>query len=470
METDLSRIAETVMVERGFISDFPADVQQQAAAIQGSPTPRSPFQDLRDKQWISIDNDDSRDLDQLTYAEGRHLFVAVADVDALVKKDSPIDRQAAANTTSVYTPTRVFPMLPLSLSTNFTSLNPDVDRAAIVVEMEIGEDGAYHPVNIFPAWVRNKAKLTYNAATQWMESKQFPPGTPKEQLLLQDSLAQAIKNYRYQKGTLNFTTVKLRPIIINAEPVGVKEEQQNRAQELIENCMIAANVSVTEFLTNRQLPTLRRIVRIPKRWDRIVTLAWERDYTLPETPDAAALSLFLEKERQRDPEGFPELSLTLIKLIGRGEYAAHYAGEKPIGHFDLALADYAHTTAPNRRFPDLVMQRLLKSVFYSTPLPYTRPELNPIATHCTEREDAATKVERRMLKSAAAAVLSKQLGRTFPALVTGASEKGIFVRLQDPPIEGKLVLGTQGLDVGDKITVRLIYTNTEKGYIDFEKL
>lgn len=470
---NLTEIARQAMLDRGLLPDFPPEVEKEATTLKEAPKPILPFQDLRDRPWISIDNDDSLDLDQLTYGEENRIYVAVADVDALVKPHMAIDNYASSNTTSVYTPTVTFPMLPTRLSNNLTSLNESADRAAIVVEMEIDASGQFVGRGIYPAWVRNRAKLTYNNVAAFIESKNrelLPSEAVVEQILLQDRLAQKMKENRYRQGALSFGTIEIQPTLQNGQVVGLLETVHTRANALIESCMIAANVCVTKALLEWQLPVLKRVVREPLHWDRIVFLAQEKGTKLPPKPDVKALRDFLQAQRKLDPQRFPDLSLSIIKLIGRGEYVVAVPGEASPGHFDLALLDYAHTTAPNRRFPDLIMQRLLKTKFYNRTLPYSVEALTAIAAKCTEQEDHATKVERRVRKSAAAMVLAPHIGQEYEAFVTGAGEKGTWVRLCTPPIEGRLDKGFQGLDVGDHIRVKLIHVDVEKGFIDFARV
>ena len=484
MTANLSEIAHHAMTELGFIPDFPKSVLNELTSIQDAakPRPSSLFRDQRERQWISIDNDDSKDLDQLTFAErtkegNDKLFVAIADVDALVKSHSEIDKQAGYNTTSVYTPTKIFPMLPPKLSTGLTSLNENSDRCAVVIEMDIGKEGQFTLSSLYPSLVRNHAKLAYNSVAAWLDQKTSLSATFDRfpgllsQLQLQDELAQRIKKFRYRQGTLTFGRAEIEPIIVNERPVELKETIHNRAHALIENCMIAANAVVTKYLLEQKLPVLKRIVEIPKRWDRIVALANTLGEKLPPHPDVKALRDFLQKQRSVSTQmQFSDLSLAIIKLIGKGEYVVAFPGKPSPGHFDLGLQDYAHTTAPNRRYPDLIMQRLLKSHFYGEAIPYNENELTTIAIHCTQKEDDAAKVERHTRKSAVAMLLSSQIGHEFEAMVTGASEKGTWVRLAAPPIEGKLVQGYKGLDVGDHLKVKLIHVDIPKGYIDFARI
>lgn len=454
---------------------IPQGALTELAKIDRAAPPKEGVQDKRDLLWVSIDNSDSRDLDQLTYADtlssGKsRIYIAVADVDALVKNGSALDLAARHNTTSVYTPGKVFPMLPPKLSNDLTSLNPDVERRAIVIEMEVDQTGRFELHSLYPALVRNKSKLVYETVAEWLENGKKLPGVSEEihqQLTLQDEIAQRIRAFREKEGALGFETVELQAVMIAKIAVHLEPRQVNRAHRLIENYMIAANVGATRFLKGNNLPVLQRVVRKPKRWPRIVVLAKSLGDHLPPKPDVRALRDFLVRQQEKHPHHFHDLSLSIIKLIGKGEYVVGMPGKKSIGHFDLALHDYAHTTAPNRRYPDLIMQRLLKSQLFQEPLPYKSRELIRLAQHCTEKEDDATKVERRMIKCAAAMVMKDQIGQRFPALVTGARRKGIWVRLYDPPIEGKVVKGCGALDVGDMIEVELLKVDIRKGFIDF---
>lgn len=478
---DLDEIAYEAASEHGFIPDFPPAVIHELTAISAPiiPRPTPSLRDTRDRLWISIDNDDTKDLDQLTFAEAlsddRYLIsVAIADVDGLVPQGFAIDTYAASNTTSIYTPTKIFPMLPLKLSTNFTSLNENADRSAIVVEMEISKEGQFDLRTIYPAWVRNHAKLAYNQTTEWLNKKSSSPrpNTPGllDQLGLQDKIARLIKQYRYREGALSFGLVEAEPVIVDGIAINLKTRVHNRAHVLIENFMIAANVVVTRYLIQHQIPTLRRIVKTPKRWDRIIALAKELGEQLPPEPDPKALQSFLLKQRQFNPVQFPDLSLSVIKLIGNGEYIVGIPGESVPGHFDLAVSEYSHATAPNRRFSDLIMQRLLKTCFYNNSIPYSNKDLTGIATRCTQMEDEANKVERHVRKSAVAMILSNRLGEQFSAIVTGAADKGTWVRLLDLPLEGKLIQGFQGLDIGDRLNVKLVHVDIPKGHIDFVRI
>ena len=476
----LTAIARRAMIERGLEPDFPAAAQQELAAIRGPAAPTNGVNDLRDRLWCSIDNDDSRDLDQLTVAEslagGRvRILVAVADVDALVRKESALDEHAAHNTTSVYTPTVIFPMLPQMLSTDLTSLNEDQDRLAVVADMVFGADGALVESNLYRAQVRNRAKLAYRSVAAWLDGEGAAPRriteTPglDENLRLQDRVAQQLVELRHRVGALSLETIQAKAVFDGDAVSDLELDRKNRAKQLIEDFMIAANGVTATYLEAKKFPSLRRVLRTPERWNRIAQLAAGFGDKLPDVPDAKALEAFLARRRKADPEKFPDVSLAVVKLIGRGEYALDLPGAEPPGHFGLAVKDYTHSTAPNRRFPDLITQRLLKAAMAGAPLPYPLPELAELAKHCTEREDDATKVERRVRKSAAALLLSGRIGESFDAIVTGASEKGTWVRLFRPPTEGRLERGFNGLDVGDRVRVKLLHTEVERGFIDFAR-
>jgi VacB/RNase II family 3'-5' exoribonuclease len=477
----LRAIAIDAMRARGLEPELPPDAVAQAEALLSAPVKaEEPVRDLRSLLWCSIDNDESRDLDQLSVAEGiangdTRILVAVADVDAAAPKGSPIDRHAAVNTTSVYTPAVIFPMLPEQLSTDLTSLNANEDRLAIVIELVLAPDGTLKTSNLYGARVRNHAKLTYNAVGAWLEQRgPLPPAAAAvagmdAQLTLQDRLAQALATRRLEHGALEFETIELQPTFDGDSVVGLEQQTANRAKALIENLMIAANGATARFLDARGLPSIRRVVKVPERWDRLVALAQESGDRLPPAPDSRALAAFLTRRRAADPAVFPDLSLSVIRLLGPGEYQVDMPGGDPPGHFGLAVKDYTHSTAPNRRYPDLLTQRLIKSTLAGHEAPYSVPELEELAAHCTQQEDAANKVERQVRKSAAALVVSSRVGQRFDAVVTGASPKGTFVRTAAPPIEGKLVRGEHGLDVGDRVAVRLVRADVDKGFIDFER-
>ena len=478
----LERIAYRVMKERGFLPDFSKIVLNELEKMQqvdwGT---ESPMKDLRQPLWASIDNDDSLDLDQLTVAETLSdktvkIFVAVADVDALVKKNSAIDEHARQNTTSVYTAGKTFPMLPEKLSTDLTSLNDHEDRPAMVVEMVIGGAGEMHSSDIYRALVRNHAKLAYSSVGTWLEGKgplpeavAVVPGLA-ENLRIQDRVAQQLKALRHEHGALDLQTLEARPVFAGEEIQDLRVDERNRAKEIIEDFMIAANGVNARFLRRKKVPSLRRMVRSPKRWGRIVEIAAQHNFELPVEPDSRALASFLVAQKAADPLRFPDLSLSVIKLLGPGEYAVESPEETVPGHFGLAVKDYTHSTAPNRRFPDLITQRILKAALAGSPLSYSREELAGLARHCTEKEDDANKVERLVAKSAAAMLLASRIGDQFDAICTGAADKGTWVRIFHPATEGRLVYGYEGVDVGSRLKVQLIHTDIEKGFIDFKKV
>jgi VacB/RNase II family 3'-5' exoribonuclease len=470
LSRQLERIARDAMINYGLEPDFPAAARAQLSTIEAPDT--DGLKDLRALSWSSIDNDDSRDLDQLEVCVENRVLIAIADVDALVPQDSPLDEHAALNTTSVYTPAIIFPMLPPELSTDLTSLNQDEDRAAMVIDMTIGDDGAVVRSDVHRALVRNKAQLTYNAIAAWLGGSGPAPAAFSrvpglaDQVRLQDAVAARLRDRREDEGALEFARSELRPVV---EGEGVKElrtETTNRAKSIIENFMVAANGVTARFLTERGFATIRRVVKSPERWSRIVELASQHEGSLPGAPDARALQQFLKARRDAEPDTFQDLSLAIIKLLGRGEYVAESAAE-PSGHFALATGTYSHSTAPNRRFPDVVIQRLIKAAIENRRTPYPLAELRRLAEHCTKQEDAANKVERLAAKAAAALWLTPQIGKTFNAVVTGAGPKGTWVRLVPTPVEGRLERGAEGLDVGDRVRVRLVHTDPRRGFIDF---
>jgi len=484
----LQSIAHRAMLERGLLPTFSdaasaelRGMQAPAASTTASSAEAPAIRDLTGLLWASIDNDDSRDLDQLTVAESLSegavtIRVAVADVDARVKDGSAIDAHARHNTTSVYTAARVFPMLPEPLSTDLTSLNPGEDRLAVVVEMVVGADGAVQRSDIYRARVRNRAKLAYNSVAAWLDGSAEPPPALAavqglaENLREQDRAAQRLKNLRHVHGALNLETVRARPVFADGHLRRLDIDQKNRATEIIEDFMIAANGVTARYLAAKNVPSIRRVVRTPRRWDRIIELALTHGTALPQNPDSVALDAFLVKARAADPARFPDLSLAVIKLLGAGEYMAERPGGVAPGHFGLAVKDYTHSTAPNRRYPDLITQRLLKAAIAGRETPYSYDELEALATHVTEKEDAANKVERQVGKSAAAMLLESRIGEQFSALVTGASDKGTWARLLTVPVEGRVVRGFEGVDVGDEIRVQLTSVNVERGFIDFKRV
>ena len=477
----LQRIARRAMAERGLLSDFSPEAQAQLAQMgAGSPAPDGQLRDLRQLPWASIDNDDSRDLDQLTVAQeapggGTKILVAIADVDALVRRDTAIDVHAHHNTTSIYTAAEIFPMLPERLSTDLTSLNDHADRSAIVVEMVIAADGTLGSSSVYRALVRNQAKLAYNSVAAWLDGT-GPEPEPigrvpglADNLRTQDLVAQVLARLRHEHGALDLQTIEARAVFELDQLTSLEVDEKNRAKDIIEDFMIAANGVTARFLTTKGFASLRRVVRVPKRWDRIVALAASLGQTLPAEPDAKALGAFLVARRAADPLRFPDLSLSIVKLLGAGEYVAEVPGAPVPGHFGLAVRDYGHSTAPNRRFPDLVTQRLIKAALVSAPAPYSKDELTALAAQCTQREDDANKVERLVRKAAAALLMQNRKGERFDGIVTGASAKGTWVRVLQPPVEGRVVRGEQGLDVGDRVTVQLVDTDVERGYIDFAR-
>jgi exoribonuclease-2 len=473
----LHAIAVAAMRARGLDPEFPAAALLQATERDASGEAGVlARRDLRERLWCSIDNDDSLDLDQLSVAEpvvnGTKILVAIADVDGTATMGSPIDHHAAINTTSVYTPAAIFPMLPPELSTNRTSLLAGQDRDALVVEFVVAADGSMAAADVYAATVNNKAKLAYSSVGAWLEGHgPLPPVAAAvtgmdEQLRIQDRAAQALSRLRHEHGALQLETIDVRHEFDGDALRNVQPELPNRAKALIENLMIAANGVTARFLDARGLPSIRRVVREPERWDRIVELAAGLGGRLPSQPDARALAAFLAARRSADPDGFTDLSHTIVKLLGSGEYVVDRPGADPPGHFGLSVKDYTHSTAPNRRYPDLLTQRLLKSALNSRPTPYTIDDLDRLAAHCTTQEDAANKVERQVRKSAAALLVESRVGEGFDAVVTGVTPKGTFLRVISPPIEGMLV-GGKGVDVGDHVGVQLTRVDVERGYIDF---
>jgi exoribonuclease-2 len=479
---DLKRIARQAMLDHGLLPDFSAAALAQTnatsgpAASIGGPAVR----DLRGLLWASIDNDDSLDLDQLSVAEplpqgAVKILVAIADVDATVRIGSPIDEHARANTTSVYTAAQIFPMLPEKFSTNLTSLADGQDRASIVIEMTVDASGRLGGSNVYRAIVRNRAKLAYNSVAAWLEGTAPAPAAiaavpgMDQQIRIQDQVAQALRRVRRERGALTLETIEARAVFDARRLCDLRVDERNRAKDLIEDFMVAANGVVGQFLESKGLPSLRRILRTPERWNRIVDLAQRSGERLPSAPDARALNAFLTRARESDPERFPDLSLSVIKLLGKGEYAVKQPGQQVPGHFGLAVSDYTHSTAPNRRFPDLITHRLVKSGLDGAKLPYTLEDLDTLAKHCTEQQTNADKVERTVRKSAAALLLTRRIGQRFDAVVTGAGAKGTWVRILEPVAEGRVVRGFEGLDVGDQVRVELVHTDVARGFIDFKR-
>src|SRR5580704_8338758 len=479
-QLDLQATAKQVMVVHGFEPDFPPQVPQQLAELKTHPpqvAPGGDTRDLRNLLWSSIDNDTSKDLDQIEVAErlpngNVKVLIGIADVDAFVPKHTPIDEHAARETTSVYTGVRIFPMLPEELSTGTTSLLEGADKLSVVIEFTADNAGLVVASSVYRAIVRNKAQLAYNAVGGWLAGTGPAPAKVtastdlQAQLKLQDEVAQALRNQRYKNGALNLETAEVRPVIFDQEIVDVAKEERNPATDLIEDFMIAANGVVARLL--EKVSSLRRIVKTPERWDRIVQLAAEHGGNLPPDPDSKALNDFLVKRKAADPDHFADVSLAVIKLIGPGEYVLERPGDPEQGHFGLAVQDYTHSTAPNRRFADVVTQRLIKAELASQPAPYSDDELAAVAKNCTVKEDAARKVEREMTKRLAAVAMSGRIGAMFDAIVTGVTPRGTFVRVLQPHIEG-LLAHAQGADVGDRLRVKLTRTDMQRGYIDFAR-
>jgi exoribonuclease-2 len=477
----LQEIARHAMLEYSLEPDFSPSALAEVSRLQPPRALPDGGGDLRGLLWCSIDNDESRDLDQLTVSAPSdggavRLLVAIADVDALVATGSAIDDHARHNTTSVYTPARIFPMLPERLSTDLTSLNPDEDRAAIVVDMVVDRGGNVTESEVYRAIVRNHAKLAYNSVAAWLDGSGSAPAALgavrglDDQLRTQDEAARRLRRSRVDRGALEFQTIEARPVFDGDAVSDLAVERDNRARDLIEDFMIAANGVTARFLDAKGFPSIRRVVRSPERWDRLEAFAAQYGDKLPPDPDSRALAEFLDRRRAADPARFPDVSLSVIKLLGAGEYALDPPGEDAPGHFGLAVRDYAHSTAPNRRFPDLLTQRLLKAAIRGDSVPYSGPQIDELAKHCTDMEDEAHKVERLVKKAAAALLLESRTGDVFDGFVTGASKKGTWVRILHPPVEGRLERGYEGLDVGDRVRVRLIHTDAARGFIDFARV
>jgi exoribonuclease-2 len=475
---ELKRLAGDAMRAHGLAPDLSPAALAQANAATPATESGTEIRDLRNLLWSSIDNDDSLDLDQIEVAEtvgpGQYkLRVGIADVDSVVKAGTAVDEHARLNTTSVYTAAEIFPMLPERLSTNLTSLVQDEERLCMVIEMNVEANGALGASSIYRARVRNRAKLAYRSVAAWLQGT--APAPPRvgavagleEQLRLQDTIAQALKRIRQSKGALEFDTAENRAVYQDGVLIDLQPDPKNRAQELIEEFMIAANGVTARFLQQHGRSSLRRVLKVPKRWDRIVQIAKDAGEKLPQTPDALALNAFLIKRRQVDPDRFADLSLAVVKCLGTGEYVAEGPAQKPEGHFGLAVRDYTHSTAPNRRFPDLITQRLVKAVLQNRPPAYADTELPTLASHCTDQEGNAKKVERQIEKSAAAMLLRSRMGEKFEGIVTGASDKGTWVRIASPAAEGRVIKNFQGLDVGNHVQVKLMHVDIARGFIDF---
>ena len=477
MTTDLDTVARAALAANEFRPDLDADARRELATA-ATPVAHGVL-DLRDLPWSSIDNAESKDLDQVEYVEalpdgGIRLRLGIADVDVQVPRGSALDAHAAANGTSVYTGVSVYPMLPREISEDRTSLLEGRDRLAVVVQLELGRDGVERSRDVYRALVRNHTKLTYEAVGAWLEGcGPVPPavaGTAglEEQLWLQDRAASLLKSLRQRAGALEFETVEAKAVGKDGAVQSITVTRKNRARDLIEDFMIAANVAIARFLADRGRSAIRRVVRAPRRWERIVTLAAGFGTTLPAEPDPRALADFLALRRSADPLRFPDLSLSIVKLLGPGEYVLDRAGAADDeGHFGLAALDYSHATAPNRRYADLVTQRLVKAAIAGAPAPYPDDALDAIAKRCTERENAANRVERVARKAAAAILLAPRIGTVFDAIVTGVNKEGTYVRLLSPPAEGRVVSGEEGMDVGERVRVKLIATDAKKGHVDF---
>jgi exoribonuclease-2 len=471
------------MISAGLATDFPPEVLREAESLTKTTAPPADgsVRDMREVLWSSIDNNESRDLDQVEYVErlsdGRlRLLIGIADVDAFVPKGSVIDRHAFANTVSVYTPAVIFPMLPEQLSTDKTSLLEGRDRLAVVIELILTLEGVVASKDVFRAAVRNRAKLTYSEVGEWLEGRSHAPGGVtkvaglEEQLRLQLEATERLHALRRENGALELETVEAEPVLSGGEVVRLDIKRHNRAQSIIESFMIAANTAMAELLQERGVASLRRVVRTPQRWPQMVRMAASFGDTLQSRPDARALSDFLTRRRAADPENYADLSLSVLKMLGGGDYKVEAPGLEQEGHFGLAVHDYTHSTAPNRRYPDLITQRCLKAVIAGEDPPYTREELEGIADRCNRMESAARKVERTAGKAAVAVLLSGRRGETFDGIVTGVKERGTFVRLVTPPADGRIIKGEEGLSVGDKVRVRLLSTEPERGFIDFAKV
>lgn len=479
---DLKGRAHQAMTDAGFHPDFPPEVQAEVQSwTQSRPSPDDAARDLRSLLWSSIDNDTSRDLDQVEYVErvpegGYRLLVGIADVDATVRSGSATDRHASAEGTSVYTGVATFPMLPAELSTDLTSLLDAQERRSLIMDLQVSDAGEVVGREVYPAWLRNRAKLAYSSTGAWLQGAgPIPPAAAsvagmEQQLRLQLELAQKLRAARKLHGALAFASVEATPVLQNGELKDLAVRPHTVAEDIIESFMVAANVAMAEFLRQQGCLSIRRVVRTPRRWDRIQAIATGFGVKLPDAPDPKALSAFLQQRQAADPDHFPDLSLAVVKLLGPGEYIVESPGQESEGHFGLAAHDYTHSTAPNRRFADLVTQRLLKAAAAKTPAPYSETDLAAVAAHCTEREDAARKVERLMRKVAAASLLCRRLGEKFDGIITGASPKGTYVRLLKFPAEGRVMRGAQGIDVGERVTVRLLSVNVAQGFIDFERV
>jgi exoribonuclease-2 len=481
---DLQALARQAMLNNGFNPDFPSEVQQQVLQTKEHPpqiTADDGIRDLRHLLWSSIDNDTSKDLDQIEVAERlpngqARVMIGIADVDSFVAVNSPIDAHASRETTTVYTGARNFHMLPEELSTNVTSLLERDNELCVVVEFLVDADGGIVSGDLYRALVHNQAQLTYNAVGAWLEGKAPAPqkvaasAELQAQLTLQDEIAQSLRNSRFRHGALNIENTEAHPVMLNHQQIEIEKQEKNRATELIEDFMIGANQTVARTLEQRNVSSIRRVVKNPERWDRIVELASQHGERLPPQPDSKALNDFLTRRKAADPDHFADVSLAVVKLMGPGEYVLQRPGDPEQGHFGLAVQNYAHSTAPNRRFADLLTQRLIKAMLGHRPSPYSDDDLSAIARNCTLKEDAARKVERKVSKMIAAMAMNGHIGEVFEAMVTGVTSNGTFVRVLKPHVEGLLARGEHGVDVGDRLKVKLVSTDVQRGYIDFVRV
>jgi VacB/RNase II family 3'-5' exoribonuclease len=478
---DLRAAERQAMAEHGFEADFPPEVKREVAELVAYPPKvNAEAKDLRHLLWSSIDNDTSRDLDQIEYAEKLpngdvRVMIGIADVDLYVPKGSAIDQHAGIETATVYSGVTIFPMLPEELSTGLTSLLEGEDRASIVTEFVLSARDEVTTSEIYPALVCNKAQLAYSGVGAWLEGRAQAPKKVavseelQAQLRLQNEIAHRLRTERFERGALTLETIESRAVI-DSGSIDIASEERNAATDLIEDFMVAANGVVARTLREKRIPSIRRIVKTPKRWDRIVQLAAQMNEELPPKPDSKALNDFLRRRKEQDPDHFADLSLAVIKLMGPGEYVLERPDDKPEGHFALAVEDYTHSTAPNRRYADLVTQRLIKAMIAGKPSPYSDDELASIAANCTEKATAERKVEREMQKRIAAVALRHRIGQIFHAIVTGVTDRGTFVRTLTPHVDGMLVHGQQGVDVGDKLNVKLVRTDPVHGFIDFARV
>ncbi len=473
---DVHAVARRVLAENGFEADS-REARAEAARIEPRVVASDGVRDMQGVPWSSIDNAESRDLDQIEAIEelaggAAKIYVGIADVDAYVRPKSALDAHAALNTTSLYTGAEIFPMLPERLSTDLTSLVFGEPRYAVVTEVVVDAEGNVASGDVYRAIVKNHAKLAYDDVAAWLTGRASRldgvDAQIEAQLRAQDRVAQRLRAVRKAHGALDLQTAEATLVTKGDAIVDLRLVEESRSRQLIEELMIAANGVVARWLAERHRAGLRRVVKTPKRWDRIVDLAGTFGHALPANPDSLALSTFLNERRAKDPEHYADVSLSVVKLLGPGEYVVERPGETQT-HFGLAVHDYTHATAPNRRFVDLVTQRILKATTSRADAPYADDDLARIGSHCTEREHAAQKVERTMRKVGAALFLQKRLGDVFDGIITGVTPSGTFVRLVTPPAEGRVVRGEAGMDVGDRVRVKLVATEPSRGFIDFAR-